>query len=91
MADITLRDLIPAEQLDAEVRALVESLLDIPVEFSFGGGVIRGQVVERKTAVCPECGERFATLSGLAGHRFHKHGVRVKGGKPVKADAAKGR
>lgn len=30
------------------------------------------------TYTCPECGkDDIASLGGLAGHRFHKHGIRT--------------
>jgi predicted RNA-binding Zn-ribbon protein involved in translation (DUF1610 family) len=68
---------------------MVDAMLDVPVTLSLGtGGVIQAKMETASFHTCPECGESFATLAGMSGHRFHKHGVRVSE-KPKKAAARK--
>lgn len=75
-----LRDLIPIEDVEATVRSVVEALLDqdITVEIRGQEGEAFGAFVH-KEYLCDICGEGpFKTNSGLGGHKFHKHGVRVE-------------
>lgn len=69
-----LRDLIPAEDIEATVRQIVDALLDQDIKVTIEGEAIA--TFDHRTYVCPECGDTgFATGAGLAGHRYHKHGV----------------
>lgn len=83
MEGIRLRDIVPEEEVQAAVVAVMNALLDQPITITLGAKGIEGKLEHRREYTCPECGEAFASPSGLAGHRFHKHGVRLKGGKIV--------
>ena len=74
-----LRDLIPAAEVEATVRAVVETLLeqDITVEIRGNDGDAIGTFVH-KEFLCELCGEGpFKTNSALGGHKYHKHGIRA--------------
>ena len=74
-----LRDLIPAEDVEATVRAVVETLLDqdITIELRGPEGALGAFV--HKEFLCEICGDGpFKTASALGGHKYHKHGVRAE-------------
>jgi len=69
-----LRDLIPADDIEATVRQIVDALLDPDIRVTIEGEAIA--TFDHKEYVCPECGQTgFATGAALGGHRYHKHGV----------------
>lgn len=71
---LTLRQLITEEEIQAIVQEAVKAILEKTVSFSFiAEGIVEDQT---KGFTCPECGQTgFKSAAAMAGHRYWKHNV----------------
>jgi len=86
---IRLSDVVPEEELTARVEALVHDILDRVITIEMYEGPVKRQKkapapLPAEPIVCPECGKSdFRNNQALAGHLFHKHGIRLHEGEVV--------